>query len=82
MCHIMAARGIREPGSGGRGGGGGCAHFTHKQMFLCFLNDALLTRASFNHSALIFLPLTPNPGLPRPLTQCHGSPDPKAVGWG
>lgn len=50
---------------------------------LCTLHtqaDVLLTQASFNHNALIFLPLTPNPGLPRPLTQCHGSPVPKAVG--
>lgn len=80
MCNIMAARGIREAWEWGkrrrRGQkmAGVCAHFTHKA-------DVLLTQASFNHNALIFLPLTSNPGLPLPLTQCLGSPVPKAVGW-
>lgn len=45
---------------------------------LCTLNTQtdvlLLTRASFNHGAFVFLPLTLKPGLPHPLAWCHGSP--------
>lgn len=53
---------------------------------LCTLNTQtdvlLLTRASFNHGAFIFLQLTSKPVLPCPLTRCHGSPSPCSQGGG
>lgn len=53
---------------------------------LCTLNTQtdvlLLTQASFNHGAFIFLPLTLKPGLPHPLTRCCGSPSLCSQGGG
>lgn len=81
MCHIMAARGIREAWGWRkrrrrREAAGACCTLNTQTDVL------LLTPASFSHGAFVFLQLTPQPGLPHPLSRVPFSLFPRRWGGG